>query len=255
MTEDRRLAQAGSKLDRRLLLAARNDRPPPGAHDAALAVLGMHEALDTGDEGCAARPAGHANALAGKLGVLKVLMAVLATCGAGAAAWTAGHRATGPDGAASVAPLAAPAAREVRSFESPAAGPSAVASAVAAAPAGAPSPGARPAERARTVRAAPRPSSSDGASDLAVEVAAVQRAAQALSGGDADAALAALDEARTRCKHPVLVQEAGLLRARALAMRGQTSEAAALARRLRDADPHGVLADRLGAIADAGAVP
>jgi hypothetical protein len=38
-------------------------------------------------------------------------------------------------------------------------------------------------------------------------------------------------------------------------MRGQTSEAAALARRLRDADPRGVLADRFGAIADAGAVP
>jgi hypothetical protein len=105
------------------------------------------------------------------------------------------------------------------------------------------------------VRAAPRPPSSDDPSDLAVEVAAVQRAAQALGGGDADGALAALDEAQSRCKHPALVQEAGLLRARALAMRGQTSEAAAIARRLRDADPHGVLADRFGAIADAGVVP
>jgi hypothetical protein len=255
MTEGRRLAQRGSKLDRRLLLAARNDRPQPGAQDAALAVLGMQAALEAGDEGCAARPAQHANALAGKLGVLKVLMAVLATCGAGAAAWTTAHRTTGAGVAALAEPLAAPAAREVRSLESPAAVPSTVASAVAAAPAGSPSPAARPGKRPRTVRAAASPSSSDGASDLAVEVAALQRAAQALSGGDADAALAALDEARSRCKHPVLVQEAGLLRVRALAMRGQTSEAAALARRLRDADPRGVLADRFGAIADAGAVP
>jgi hypothetical protein len=254
MTADRRLAQSGSKLDRRLLLAARNDCPPPDARDAALAVLGMHAALDVGDEGCAARPARHGNALPGKLGVLKVLMVVVATCGAGVAAWTAPHRAGAANVAASVAPLAAPAARQVRPLEATGAAASPVASAVSAVPAGAQAPNARPAERA-TLRVAPKASSSDGASDLAVEVAAVQRAAQALGGGDADAALAALDEARSRCKHPVLVQEAGLLRARALAMRGETSEAAALARRLRDADPRGVLADRFGAIADAGAVP
>jgi hypothetical protein len=198
---------------------------------------------------------GHANALSGKLGVLKLLLAVVAAGGAGAVAWRAGPRATGTDVAASVAPLAAPAEAEMRLLEAPAVVPSSVASPVAVAPAGARAPTAPPGERARTVRAAPRPSSSDDASDLAVEVTAVQRAAQALRGGDADAALAALDDARSRCKHPVLVQEAGLLRARALAMRGQTSEAAALARRLRDADPHGVLANRFGAIADAGAVP
>jgi hypothetical protein len=241
MTTVVRLARGGSAFDRRLLRAARDDRPPPGAEDAALVVLGMHAALGAGNA-CAARSARHASAAAGKLGALKLLLVIVAACGAGVVAWTMAHRAGAGTGRA---PVAAPAAREVASVASPESAPSAIAEAHAAAPA----------EPGKAPRAAPQRSSSRDASDLALEVALVQRAAQDLGAGDPGGALAALDEARSRCKHPALVQETGLLRARALAMAGRTAEAATLARQLRDADPRGVLANRFAAIADAGAAP
>jgi hypothetical protein len=239
MTKVVPLAQGGSTLDRRLLLAARSDRPPPGAEDAALAILDGQAALAAANA-CAERATRHAKPFAGKLVVVKLLLAVVAACGAGVVGWTMTHR-----GAGTGSP---PVAREVPSLGWPAVAPSAVAEALVAATAQVRVPGEAP-------RAQPRPSSSQDVSDLALEVALLERAAQALGAGDASGAIAALDEARSRCKRPVLVQEAGLLRARALAMRGQTPEAAALARHLRDADPHGVLANRFGAIVDAGAVP
>jgi hypothetical protein len=249
-----RLAQSGSTWDRRLVLAARGDRPPPGAEDAALAILEMQAALTAGDA-CAARSTRHAKALAGKLGGLKLLLALVAVSGAGMVGWSVAHRAAGTGRAPSVAPISAATVREGPSIGWPAVDRSAVAEAVAAARAEPRGPSAVPAATGKALRASPRRALSQDASDLALEVALVQRAAQAVGAGDADGALAALDEASRRCKHPVLVQEAGLLRSRALAMGGQTPEAAALARRLLEADPHGVLASRFGAIADAGAAP
>jgi hypothetical protein len=122
-----------------------------------------------------------------------------------------------------------------------------------------PSAGA-PASTALAIRrpprlAPPRASSSEPGSTLTLEVALVRQAMRALGQHDGDAALRTLDLYRARCPRPMLGQEAGLLRVRALVMVGRTEEAKALARELRDADPQGVLARRLDAILEGRTLP
>jgi outer membrane protein assembly factor BamD (BamD/ComL family) len=80
---------------------------------------------------------------------------------------------------------------------------------------------------------------------LSGEVALVQQATRAFSGGETGVALAVLDAYRLQYPHGSLTEEAEVLRAQALAKAGDTTQAQALARRLLAADPNGVLAPRL----------
>jgi hypothetical protein len=100
----------------------------------------------------------------------------------------------------------------------------------------------------------------DGASvqdklPLAGEVALVQQAARALAGGEPAVALAVLEAYQGRYPSGVLREEAGLLRVQALAGSGDRERARALARRILDEDPHGVLAPRLRAAVGDGIGP
>jgi hypothetical protein len=64
--------------------------------------------------------------------------------------------------------------------------------------------------------------------------------------------LGALDVYDRECPNGVMREEAGVLRAQALARRGDEAGARDLARKLLAAHPQGVLAPRLRALADDG---
>jgi len=87
---------------------------------------------------------------------------------------------------------------------------------------------------------------------LSAEVAIVQRVARSLVSGNAQQALALLDEYGRDYPHGLLKQEANALRVQALAGSGRTAEAKVLARELLDAHPRGVLAARLRSVLAAG---
>jgi len=103
--------------------------------------------------------------------------------------------------------------------------------------------------------ARPPHASADPEPDLTVEVALVQQATRALGAHEGDRALNVLDQYRARCPRRLLGEEAGVLRVRALVMVGRVAEGKALARRLRDANPQGVLAGKLDAVLEAPGVP
>ena len=92
-------------------------------------------------------------------------------------------------------------------------------------------------------------------SALSVEVTLVQDAARALAGGDPAGALRFLDRYDRRWPHGALAEEAGALRVQALQRTDRTGEARALARKLLDAHPHGVLAARLQRVLDGSTDP
>jgi hypothetical protein len=254
-----RLDQSGSAFDRRLVRAARAEAPRPGAEEAALASLGL---LGGAMAAGRARPVHSANSLTVGGGAKALLAAIGIALGVMATGWTLAHRTPAGHGpgtsATHPAPVASPAnplptAQRVPVPPSSMPVPPSIA-ATPVAPVLEPASRQRPStpdrkERRGSIKTSP------AAADLSVEAALVQRAAHSLAGGDARAALLALDEYGERCPHGALAQEAGLLRVRALVATGRSPEAAALAQQLRAADPRGFLARQFGAVLDGGASP
>ncbi len=266
-----RLARSGDSFDRALLRAGRSDDPPRGAESRALAALG----LSAGVAPLAARPRPSSTVQWGWSP--KAVAIALAVGAAVAGTWMVGLRR---------ARLAAPVASSARSeaVQLPSVVRSVVPDALGAARgdvagaglgseaapqtwspapiAGVAAPIDEPIRRAPHVPSscplasvASTPVASThaptvAAPALSVEIALVQQAARALVSGDAAVALSLLDTYDRQCPHGALADEAGALRVQALARSGRASEARALARRLLDAHPHGVLATRLKGVLD-----
>jgi hypothetical protein len=255
-----RMARSGDPFDRALLRAGRSDDPPRGAEDRALAALGLPAALPACSLVVRPRPFSTVP-LGWSLKAVGVALAVGAVV---VGSWVAAFRrpaiapvivsgraagaadpsvATVPALAALAAP-AAPAAYAALASSSAAGGPPVASASVRHAPhgsSGAPSAGAAAVGTGRAAVEAPA---------LPVEIALVEEAARALASGDAAVALGLLDTYDRQCPHGALVDEAGALRVQALSRSGRVPEARALARKLLDAHPRGVLAARLRGVLD-----
>ncbi len=245
-----RISRDGRPFDQHLLHAARNERPASGAEDRALALLGLSTTPAVG----ATSPRIASSAGLGSGGTT-LLVAGLAV-GIGVAAWALHARSEVHAPTAIVASGAGhteaqPTASAIASAPSPVTPPSPLASSVAT-----PSPlASSAADRAPSVpsslagsiaartRAARTPHAP--AVPLSSEVALVQQAARALASGEPGVALGVLDSYRSQYPRGALAEEAGVLRAQALARVGEATKARALAERLLAADPHGVFAGRL----------
>lgn len=226
-----RMTRSGDPFDQAILRAGRNEEPPRGAEERALARLGL-----------SAMPpnvaAGPRRTLAVRsAGALKVVVGVSALAlVAGAALGLRASRQGSAPAVATVAELppaiAAPvgAAPALPEREAPALS-------LPQAPVGGRDPARRSAPHA-TMKVLPS------------EVALVQQAAQALASRDAVGALAILDAYDHQWPRGALVEEAGALRVQALARTGRLAEARALARTFLAADPRGVLASRFRRILD-----
>jgi hypothetical protein len=245
-----RMVRSGDPFDRALLRAGRSDDPPRGAEDRALAALGLSMGLAA--RSIAARPRPPSTLQWGWS--LKAVAIALAVGAAVAGAWIAGFRPASL--AAPVAPsvrseaVPPPVVRSVAPVGSETAGPmrSPASTAPVAVPTAEP---LRPAARVpSSAPLAPAHGPPVAAPALSVEIALVQQAARALASGDAAVALSLLDTYDRQCPHGALADEAGALRVQALARTGRAPEARALARKLLDAHPHGVLATRLKGVLD-----
>jgi hypothetical protein len=260
----RRIIRSGDLFDRSLLDAARSDGPPAGAEGRALAGLGLSVGLAVHSAGPV--PSGSiARRFSGwplKAGAVALTLGAIVT-----GVWIGAAR---RPVAASI-PGASPSALEPTAPGASASSASSVAPAAlqafAAGP-GATPPVVSPTERvhlsirravpsgARSVTAAAgeslaaSPATAVEPAPLSLEIALVQQAARATAGGEATVALDLLDTYRRECPRGLLAEEAGVLRVQALAQSGRPDEAKALARRLLDARPHGVLAQRLQAVLD-----
>jgi hypothetical protein len=235
-----RIARSGDPFDRALLRAGRSDDPARGAEERALAALGLSAELAPGSVG--ARPGVFSGVSWGtSLKVIAVLLA-LGACGAGVwmgVRWLAragfgfSAQVRGP----ASAPVPSPASVAPASVSRPSepSGGATLSREVGASSGAATAP--RPVRRAA-------PEAIDRAA-LSVEVTLVQDAARTLAGGDAAGALRVLDAYDRKWPHGALAEEAGALRVQALERSDRTAEARALARKLLDAHPHGVLAARL----------
>ena len=234
-----RIARSGDRFDRALLRAARNDEPPQGAEDRALAALGLPAGLAAR---CVPRPGTFSAGRWG--GGLKVVVVALVLGAAVAGFWMRAPRhpalaavvgsgrspdvGSPPSPSAAVAPPPLPASDEAPSARA----------------LGAPlAPGA-PRKIARKVASA---TSVDGPA-LSSEIALVQQAARALAGGEAAIALDLLDTYVRDFPHGTLAEEAGALRVRALVQSGRGAAAKALAQKLVDTHPRGVLAPQLQSV-------
>jgi hypothetical protein len=262
-----RMARSGDPFDRALLRAGRGDDPPHGAEEHALAALGLSAGLAARSMAARPRPLStlqwgwplkaFAIALAVGAGVAGIRM--------GGLRWPALAPVvvSGPAAGAadpSVAHSLAPASRAVSgrsTTEDPSIAP--VSSGIAAPPDASIRPAPRAPSGVSPVRPTAAVSAAPGASAhasiasalaLSVEIALVQQAARALASGDAAVALSLLDTYDRQCPHGALADEAGALRVQALARSGRAPEARALARKLLDAHPHGVLATRLKGVLD-----
>jgi hypothetical protein len=249
-----RIARTGDPFDRALLRAGRNDDPPRGAEDRALAVLGLSAKLAPGSVG--PRPGGF-SALSGGA-PLKVIAVLLALGAYGAGVWMGARwlapaharsglsaQVTGPapvptPSPASVAPASV--ARPAEPTDSPPRDPPMPSPPRDVAASSAAAVASRPTRR-------PAPGAVDG-SALSVEITLVQDAARALAGGDAAGALRVLDRYDRKWPHGALAEEAGALRVQALQRTDRAAEARTLARKLLEAHPHGVLAARLQRVLD-----
>jgi hypothetical protein len=112
-------------------------------------------------------------------------------------------------------------------------------------------PPAAPTASATATPRAPSPAGSRVAppADLEAELAALDAASKAVSGGDAPHALALLDAYGRDFPHGSLVAEAAVLRAEALERAGRHAEAVQLARAFAKRHPKSPLADRMRRIA------
>jgi hypothetical protein len=115
-------------------------------------------------------------------------------------------------------------------------------------PAGEPAPVAPETGPSTSARARASASASAVPMSLGDEVAALDGARRALSAGDANAALVALDAYQRAARRPRLGNEATLLRIEALLRAGRRSEAIVLAQSFADRNPTSPLADRARAL-------
>jgi hypothetical protein len=255
-----RLVREGTPFDRRLLQAARAELPATGAEERALAAIGALRASNAGDATGRGEGAGAGTVLAAKAAVVAVVVAALGAMGAHSFRARRAHRVTEsvPVRSSTEALSSSTTARPVPPEASGVATAplAATSSRAPAASAASPDAPASVATASRLVPRAPtRPTASETRCDLALESSLVQEATRALARHDAASAIRALDAHDARCARPILAQEAGLLRVRALVAGGRRAEARALAEHLRDADPQGVLAPSLDAVLDESTTP
>jgi hypothetical protein len=257
-----RMTRNGDAFDRALLRAGRNDGPPLGAEERALAGLGLSavvvrsagvmrpEVLARGLWGWPLKAAAVVLALSALVGVV---VASVRPGAAGAPVPATVGVAYAPEPVVPVVPEATLAeSNAARVDAAPVVAPSGeppraaghlalpVPSGVRSAGAGTGATGTG----ARATAASAKPTTS-GAPPLSVEIALVQQAARALASGDAEVAMDLLDTYRRDCPRGVLAEEASALRVQALVQTGHAAEAKALAQRLVAAHPDGVLASRL----------
>jgi hypothetical protein len=253
-----RMARTGDAFDRTLLRAGRNDGPPLGAEERALAGLGLPLGLTV-------RPAGAVRSevlarglwgwplkVAAVVLALSTLVGVVVASVRLGAAWVPIPATVGvadaPEPAAPVIPEAMLPESNAAPVVAPSGEPPRAAGHVAPpVPSGVRSAGAGTGARGTGARAtaASAKGTTAGAPPLSVEIALVQQAARALASGDAEVAMGLLDTYRRDCPRGVLAEEASALRVQALVQTGHAAEAKALAHRLVAADPDGVLASRL----------
>jgi TolA-binding protein len=265
-----RIAKNGSAFDRTLVRAARAERPVDGAEDRVLAALGLSSSVVSGQTATSGLRSSSAR-LSRLVGFKGLLFATAIVLGGGAIALAVRPRSpVSPAPPAAV--RAAASSSPVPPTEEASAGelvPTAtLASATSASSARVEMPSrkvnpstiaVRAPRSVSPARAAPSPSAADLVEDkcapFSVEVALIQQATQALANRDATRAAAALDAYGSRCPSGVLKEEAAFLRVQVMLARGERREAKALARRLLQNDPAGVLAPRLEAILQDSVVP
>ena len=242
-------ARTGDTFELSLLRAARKESPPRGAEDRALLGLGLAAGL--APRAVVGPRPGAASALRWA-GPLKVVAIAAALSAGVAGVWTDAPRYRAAERSVAAELGAATQALPEETSRVPSPAPTGVG--------GAEPPGASthapplastlsPATSLKTATASARSAPFDAPS-LSVEIALVQQAARALASGEIAVSLSLLDTYGRECPHGVLAEEAGALRVQAYARSGRAAEARALARRLLDAHPHGVLAARLQSVLD-----
>jgi hypothetical protein len=259
MSEPSRLVDAtSSDTTRALLRADREHDPPHGAKDRLLVGLGLMPLPAPQPVEAPPPPAAAGLGLAklAKWVAVAALPIVAATAGLLAVRSRLDSRPPTPVSPAGTAPAAnAPPSAvpaEQRTIEP------------APAPAPAPAPCSQPPSPEQPARTAPSaatvaparvasaPAPADAGPSLAAEIAALDRARRALDAGDPVRCLALLGEYRREFPRGVLSLEAWVLRIDALARSGNSSSAAAEARRFLGAHPNSPHAARLRALAEGG---
>ena len=250
MNGPERLGEAGSDLARHLLGAAREELPSRASLQRALAALGVGASVLTasGIAGTAAAGAGAAfggsagTASAIKIAPFGLFGVAVKWLGIGAVGGLMTAGALQQTGLAS-APRSE--ASPPQSIESkPSRPPSARPSPRLAAPAGLPETADVPAPSESRRAARPPQTTPHPTPALAAEVAAVDRAREAVASGNAERALGELDAYERGFAERRLMPEALYLRMEALAQRGDTAASRAAARKLLAADPNGPHAAR-----------
>ena len=272
MSEPRRLVDEGSsELELELLQSARFDAPSPQARRRAMVALGVGGAVGASATIAGTTAAAGATATATAAGASATAatgagLLVLKWVGIGA---IAGLVTAGGIDQAMQARQPRPAAAAVTRTAEPgtraeSTGGALGASGKPAAPASEPTlddapaprdePGPRDAKPAPAAKATSAPSA-PAAPPLADEVAALDRAREALAGGDAAAALRQLEQHDRRFSSGALGPEAMVLRIEATSARGDAAAAARLGREFLAANPQSPHAARVRSIVAAAGAP
>jgi hypothetical protein len=280
MNDPRRLREeTNSPLARALLASADVDRPAQGARGRALAAIGVGVATGVATSvatgaatagasagvSAAAGAGGGVGSAAAKLSGMIVLKWLSVVVVGGAAAVAALHfagrtaplspsaqepvaEARDPNQAPASPPVAMPAPSEPE----PSPAPSAIASAEVA-PVAPSAPSASHA--AAAPNASPRAPAAVRASALREQTAALDEAAAALAQGNADRALATLDDLDRRHARGALGEEATVLRIETLLASGNRAAGEALARRFLREHPKSAYAQRIASRLRQSAAP
>jgi hypothetical protein len=238
MSELRRWSEEGATPDELSLLdASRAERAPAPARSRAFKVLGLAVGVTT-------TTTATATASSAVLGTWTKLMGISVLVGGVAAlgvAYEAKRAASPPPPrpAVEATAVAAPPAQPP-STDMPANVPAETTASAIAVPAASPPP------RLATALRAPRTASSD--ERLSQEVAALERANQALAAHQPDIALQALDRYAAEFPRGALSSDATVLRVRALLARGDRASAQRLASAYSAAHPDSPFARRLEAL-------
>jgi hypothetical protein len=240
MSEDRLLRSEGTDpLERALLRAGAEERPSKEARARTLAALGIAGgAVAAGGAATVATATGRAaiSRLVRWVGLAVVVVVGVVMVWLALRPVQPAVSVSAPFVPSAIAPVATvPPPPDSATVATASPGDSAAAALSAPPPA--------PSVAART----PAPSSSAASDDngLAAEVAALDRAREALAGGSVPAALGALDDYQRSFPHGVLGQEAAVLRIEALVKGGNTAAAKALADRFLAANPQSPHAPRI----------
>lgn len=255
MSEPRRLLDGGGNdLERSLLRSARGDSPSDGSRRKTLIALGLAggvggaaattTATSTATSTAAVAIKGSA-AMGGAALIEWIGVGVITGFAViGAASMIAPKRAAAPISPAHPQGVPNPGpAQSALVAPGPANPPPS--SPPEAAPPPAPLPTEEPAPVEVPKSAAPPPIAQPAATSLTYEVAALNRAREALAAGDAAGTLRALDNHNRRFPGGMLGPEATVLRIEALALRGDRASAVRLGKAFLDAHPRSPHANRL----------